>query len=215
MWLNQALENCTQNTASPPASRSHELLPSGVPRARRALSRWTREGCGELQPSWHKRMEGGKGWRSRRQGHVATGREATRRDRCHRSTAPCATATGQRNHRCDGDHLAITHDRMVGAPSRAWGTHPGEGSCCAGDGKLRCQPRLQQPSPGTRLPVSSPRCCPLLGPALPRCLRLGPSRSSNLRLDIRKNVFPERVVRHWTRLPREMESPSLEGFKTI
>ena len=35
-----------------------------------------------------------------------------------------------------------------------------------------------------------------------------------IRLEIMKNVFSKRMVRHWNRLPRGMvESPSLEAFK--
>ncbi|KAK4817195.1 hypothetical protein QYF61_003588 [Mycteria americana] len=52
--------------------------------------------------------------------------------------------------------------------------------------------------------------------ALYSCLKGGCRELSQgrFRLDIRKFYFTERVVQHWTRLPREgVESPSLEVSK--
>ena len=42
----------------------------------------------------------------------------------------------------------------------------------------------------------------------------GVKEARQRRLDIRKNLISERVLRYWHRLPREMmESPSLDVFK--
>jgi len=39
-------------------------------------------------------------------------------------------------------------------------------------------------------------------------------RQGRFRLDIRRKFFPQRMVKHWNRLPKEaVDAPSLEAFK--
>ena len=39
-------------------------------------------------------------------------------------------------------------------------------------------------------------------------------RQERFRLDIGRNFFPQRVMTHWNRLPKEaVDAPSLEAFK--
>jgi len=53
----------------------------------------------------------------------------------------------------------------------------------------------------------NPRVLPFVHSGLRLC-------QGRFKLEIRKNFFTERVLRHWKRLPRAMvESPSLEGFR--